>query len=81
MTISGHIKTEKDLDVWLDREVLSINDAVTIAYDALPRTEKLHQSLMDGNVEIQFDYDRVGWSKTGYVYRLLKKERERWNMK
>ncbi len=78
MNIAGFIKTGYDLDSWLGFDVRSINDTVTIAYDVLPRTEKLHQSLMNGDVKIQFDYDRTGWSETGYVYRLLKKERERW---
>jgi len=45
---------------------------VEIYYDSIPLEElpRLHEALMARKVKIEFDYDRVGWSKTGFVYRV-----------
>lgn len=50
------------------------SSAVAVWYDDLPRSEYLHKALVDGIINIAFDYDRVGSSKTGYVYRITGKD-------
>lgn len=66
-----NISAEK-LDSWLLDESDTINDLTLVVYDYLPRTHLLHRKLMNG-LKVELDYDRVGWSKSGFVYRLIKK--------
>lgn len=47
---------------------------VTVYYDVIPPDDliELRKELMANKVRIEFDYDRVGWSKTGFVYRVIR---------
>ena len=45
-------------------------DSIAIWYDEPPLSEWLHRALMEDVIHIALDYDRVGRSKTGYVYRI-----------
>lgn len=50
---------------------------VTVHYDVISADElvRLRTLLMAGRVRIEFDYDRVGWSKTGWIYRVYEAEK------
>jgi hypothetical protein len=43
---------------------------VDIYYDSIPLTPELHKALMNGIVRVALDYDHVGTSKTGFVFRI-----------
>lgn len=47
---------------------------ITVYYDVIPPSDliELRKLLMQNKVRIEFDYDRVGWSKTGFIYRVTR---------
>lgn len=49
-----------------------------VFYDFIPDDCKSSLAVLMKNgspIKIEFDYDRVGWSKTGWVYRVIFGER------
>jgi len=45
-------------------------DSIAVWYDNPPLSEWLHRALKEGVIHIALDFDRVGRTKTGYVYRI-----------
>ncbi len=45
---------------------------MSVYYDEIPADtlKALLPLLMAGTARVEFDYDRVGWSRTGWVYRV-----------
>ena len=58
-------------------EIIRAVPHLLIFYDKIPDYIKLalHELLRLGKVRVELDYDRVGWSKTGFVYRVKPVER------
>ena len=62
------------LNRWLSMRLGITEEIRTIFYDHLPTTKLLWIALRSKtlSLKIEFDYDRTGWSKTGFVYRLIR---------
>ncbi len=52
-----------------------MSERITVHYDEIPKEDlpALRKELQAGTARVEFDYDRVGWSKTGWVYRIIRR--------